>query len=88
MLNTGNLPKGAKGSGSRQGKPQRNFPNTSGGGGEGVVVGGRESRPHDGQEESKKTPMAKALSFPPFSDAEVAREQEKTCGSVRNAEET
>jgi hypothetical protein len=32
--------------------------------------------------------MAKALSFPPFSDAEVAREQEKTCGSVRNAEET
>jgi hypothetical protein len=33
MLNTGNLPQGAKGSGSRQGKPQRNFPNTSGGGG-------------------------------------------------------
>ena len=31
-----------------KGDPNENFPNTSGGGGEGVVVCGRESRPHDG----------------------------------------
>jgi len=63
-----------------KGDPNENFPNTSGGGGEGIVVRRRESRLHDGEEESKKTPMAKALSLPTFSCAKVAKEQEKTCG--------
>jgi len=63
-----------------KGNPNENFPHTSGGGGEGIGVRGRESRPHEGEEESKKTPMAKALRFPTFSCAKVTKEQEKTCG--------
>jgi hypothetical protein len=38
-------------------------PMTEGNGGKGVVVRRRESRLRDGEEESKKTPTAKALSF-------------------------
>src|SRR5215831_2981968 len=62
MLNTGSRLLDAKGGGSRQGRPQRN-PDATGGGGEGVVVRERESRSHDGSEERKHTPMAKALSL-------------------------
>jgi hypothetical protein len=37
--------------------------NATGRVGKGIVVRGRENRPHDGEEESKNTPPAKALSF-------------------------